>query len=262
MDLAASIQKVCEEAMLALAKEARKVTGADDLCMAGGCALNCVGNGLISREKIFKRIFVQPAAGDAGGALGAALMTWHEVLGQGRTPKPTDSQRGSLLGPSFSNDEIEPLLKTYSAPYVRYSDEDFPVAVARLLEQGKVVGFFHGRMEFGPRALGSRSIIGDARRRDMQTVMNVKIKFRESFRPFAPFGRTGPGKVPKTNAGFQLKVRNRPSGTGTVDHSGCDSCRLQRARADRQSRSFRHVLSGVEVFLRIDGLSGHNQYQL
>jgi carbamoyltransferase len=186
MDLAASIQKVCEEVMLALAKEAKKVTGADYLCMAGGCALNCVGNGLISREKIFKKVFVQPAAGDAGGSLGAALMTWHDILGNSRVPKAHDSQKGSLLGPSFSHEQIEATLKKLGAPYKRYSDEEFPGAVADLINQGKVVGFFHGRMEFGPRALGARSIIGDARRRDMQSVMNVKIKFRESFRPFAP----------------------------------------------------------------------------
>jgi carbamoyltransferase len=186
MDLAASIQKVCEEVMLSLAKEARKVTGSDYLCMAGGCALNCVGNGLISKEKIFKKIFVQPAAGDAGGSLGAALMTWHELLDNKRIPKPSDSQHGSLLGPSFLDEEIEPALKTLGAPYVKYSEMDLPAAVAGLLDKGHVVGFFHGRMEFGPRALGSRSILGDARRRDMQTVMNVKIKFRESFRPFAP----------------------------------------------------------------------------
>jgi len=172
--------------MLALAKEARNVTGCENLCMAGGCALNCVGNGLISREMIFKRIFVQPAAGDAGGSLGAALMTWHEILKHARIPKPSDSQQGSLLGPSFSNEEIEPMLQILGAPYVRYSDDNLPATVAGLIDQGQVVGFFHGRMEFGPRALGSRSILGDARRRDMQTVMNVKIKFRESFRPFAP----------------------------------------------------------------------------
>jgi carbamoyltransferase len=186
MDIAASIQKVCEEVMLALAKEAKKVTGADYLTMAGGCALNCVGNGLISREKIFKRIFVQPAAGDAGGSLGAALMTWHEILGNQRSPQPHDAQKGSLLGPVFGNDDIETRLRKQGAPFKRYSDQELPGVVADLINQGKVVGFFHGRMEFGPRALGSRSILGDARRRDMQTVMNVKIKFRESFRPFAP----------------------------------------------------------------------------
>jgi len=186
MDLAASVQAVCEEVMLALAREAKNVTGAEYLCMAGGCALNCVGNGLISREKIFKRIFVQPAAGDAGGSLGAALMTWHDILGHSRVPKSTDSQKGSLLGPSFTNDEVETKLKVLGARYKRYSDVDLPQAVAELIDQGKVVGFFHGRMEFGPRALGARSILGDPRRADMQTVMNVKIKFRESFRPFAP----------------------------------------------------------------------------
>ena len=186
MDLAASVQKVCEEVMLALAKEAKKVTGAEYLCMAGGCALNCVGNGVIAREKLFKKIFIQPAAGDAGGSLGAALMTWHEILGNRRTPSPKDSLQGSLLGPRYSPESIGTTLSSLRASAKKYSDAELPGVVALLLEQGNVVGFFHGRMEFGPRALGARSILGDPRRPDMQTVMNVKIKFRESFRPFAP----------------------------------------------------------------------------
>jgi carbamoyltransferase len=186
MDIAASIQAVCEEVMLLLAREAKRATGADYLCMAGGCALNCVGNGLISREKVFKEIFVQPAAGDAGGSLGAALLTWHQVLGNGRTPSPGDSQKGSCLGPSYSAEEIARVLHGLRAFSTIYDDTYLPGAIADLLQEGRVVGFFQGRMEFGPRALGARSILGDPRLPDMQVKMNLKIKFRESFRPFAP----------------------------------------------------------------------------
>lgn len=186
MDLAASVQKVCEEVMLKLARHAKQVTGADYLTMAGGCALNCVANGLISREKIFKGLFVQPAAGDAGGSLGAALLTWHELLEKPRKALPGDSMKGSYLGPAPQNDEVEAYLQAVRAPYEKLSDTDLPGRVASLAAAGKVVGFFYGRMEFGPRALGARSIIGDARRLQMQSLMNLKIKFRESFRPFAP----------------------------------------------------------------------------
>lgn len=186
MDLAASIQQVCEEVMLALARYARQLTGAKNLAMAGGCALNCVANGLISRQKIFDQIFIQPAAGDAGGSLGAAYLTWHQVQDQPRNVKPSDSQQGSYLGQHYSDEEIETVLHSFNAPYVKSSPHDLPKKVAGLIEKGLVVGFFHGRMEFGPRALGARSILGDARRADMQRVMNLKIKFRESFRPFAP----------------------------------------------------------------------------
>lgn len=186
MDLAASVQKVCEEVMLALAHHAKKMTNADYLTMAGGCALNCVANGLISRKKIFKGIFIQPAAGDAGGSLGAALMTWHDLLGNKRVAKAGDSQKGSYLGPVYKTENVSAYLDGIKAPHEKYNDVDFPAAVADLLAAGKVIGFFHGRMEFGPRALGARSIIGDARRPDMQSKMNLKIKFRESFRPFAP----------------------------------------------------------------------------
>jgi carbamoyltransferase len=186
MDLAASVQKVCEEVMIALAKQAKKVTGSDSLCMAGGCALNCVANGLIMKEKLFKKIFVQPAAGDAGGSLGAALMLWHHILENPRKAKPADSLKGSYLGPSYDDAAIESILRASGAPYRRYPPTDLAAVVADLLNQGKVVGLFYGPMEFGPRALGARSILGDARKPDMQSVMNLKIKFRESFRPFAP----------------------------------------------------------------------------
>jgi len=186
MDLAASVQKVCEEVMLKLARHAKTVTGAEYLTMAGGCALNCVANGVISREKIFKKLFIQPAAGDAGGSMGAALLTWHEFLEQPRKATASDSLKGSYLGPMTPTEEVEDYLKAVSAPYERFSDTDLPARIAEKAASGKVIGLFYGRMEFGPRALGARSIIGDARNTGMQATMNLKIKFRESFRPFAP----------------------------------------------------------------------------
>ncbi len=187
MDLAASIQAVCEEVMLRMARHARAVTGSRNLCLAGGVALNCVGNGRIQREGIFDKLWIQPAAGDAGGALGAALFAWHAVLGNARKPDGVrDSQQGSLLGPSFTDDEIESFLKSRGAPYRRLPPGDVARETAALLARGKVVGWFQGRMEYGPRALGARSILGDARNSKMQTTLNLKIKFRESFRPFAP----------------------------------------------------------------------------
>jgi carbamoyltransferase len=185
MDIAASVQKVCEIVMLKLAREARRVTGSKNLVMAGGCALNCVANGLIMREKVFDDIFVQPAAGDAGGAIGAALFAWHQIKGNPRTPSPRDSQKGSYLGPRYDTAEIRAFLDGIGAPHTVHNG-DLPARVAGLIAQEKVVGLFQGRMEFGPRALGGRSIIGDARSPKMQSVMNLKIKFRESFRPFAP----------------------------------------------------------------------------
>ena len=187
MDIAASIQKVTEEIMLRISRHVHQATGMKNLCLAGGVALNCVANGRILREGPFDSIWIQPAAGDAGGALGAALFTWHQLLDHPRTVKPGDSQSGSLLGPRFSNDEIRKTLDDAGAVTVFCPDEqDLCRRVARLMAEGKVVGWVQGRMEFGPRALGSRSIVGDPRNPTMQSVMNVKIKFRESFRPFAP----------------------------------------------------------------------------
>lgn len=186
MDIAASIQKVCEEVMLKLAQHAKNVTGSKNLVLAGGCALNCVANGVIAKEKIFDDIFVQPAAGDAGGALGAALFTWYEYLDNRRTPEKNDSQNGSYLGPQYDHNEIKSILESCHAKFMTYSTEELPDRVAKLIEDQKVVGLFQGPMEFGPRALGGRSIIGDGRNTNMQTTMNLKIKFRESFRPFAP----------------------------------------------------------------------------
>jgi carbamoyltransferase len=187
MDLAASIQKVTEEAMLRMAREAHQRTGMKNLVMAGGVALNCVANGRIAREGPFDGIWFQPAAGDAGGALGAAMFVWHQLMDRPRVPHREDSQKGSLLGPSFSNDQIASVLRRVDIPFEHYADEAALLdIVAGLLARGKIVGWFSGRMEFGPRALGARSILGDARDPSMQATMNMKIKFRESFRPFAP----------------------------------------------------------------------------
>jgi carbamoyltransferase len=187
MDLAASIQVVCEDVMLKAARHAHGVTGERKLVMAGGVALNCVANGRLLRDGPFDDIWIQPAAGDAGGSLGAALLVWHRHLQQPRQPARPDGQRGSFLGPAFSNADIGLFLDSMGATTECVPDEDQLLErVARLLAEEKVVGWFQGRMEFGPRALGCRSIIGDARSPRMQQKMNVKIKFRESFRPFAP----------------------------------------------------------------------------
>ena len=188
MDLACSIQVVTEEAMLRLARTIKRETRGEYLCLAGGVALNCVGNGRIWREGLFKGIWVQPAAGDAGGSLGAALAAWHQYLQMPRVvQKNGDGMHGSFLGPAYTNDEIEQALKSFEAVYIRV-DHDAALfsRVADELAAEKVVGWFQGRMEFGPRALGSRSILGDPRSPRMQSVMNLKIKYRESFRPFAP----------------------------------------------------------------------------
>ena len=187
MDLARSIQDVTEEIMLRMARHVAKETGQRHLCLAGGVALNCVANAKILSEKIFDRIWIQPAAGDAGGALGAALFVWHQVLGNERKADGVnDSQRGSYLGAAYSNEEIRAYLLAKQILFVELSDNELPEKIADLIKAQKVIGWFCGRMEFGPRALGARSIIGDAQSPEMQEVMNLKIKFRESFRPFAP----------------------------------------------------------------------------
>lgn len=187
MDLARSVQWVTEEIMIRMANHVHRMTGEENLCLSGGVALNCVANGRILREGPFKNIWIQPAAGDAGGALGAALMVWHQYLGNERTPDPGDSQSGTFLGPDFKEEEIEQFLKSAEAPYQKCSSQEQLLdQVSRFIEEGNVIGWFQGRMEFGPRALGARSIIGDARNQDMQSRMNLKIKYRESFRPFAP----------------------------------------------------------------------------
>jgi carbamoyltransferase len=187
MDLAASIQVVTEDVMLRCARHVHARTGLKNLVLAGGVALNCVGNGRILREGPFQNVWIQPAAGDAGGALGTALFIWHQLLDRPRHPRRYDQQKGSFLGPSFSDDEIVEFLDSTGAVYTTCaSEDDLCDQVSSLITQEKVVGWFQGRMEFGPRALGARSIIGDPRSEKMQSVMNLKIKFRESFRPFAP----------------------------------------------------------------------------
>jgi len=201
MDVARSIQTVTEEIIVKLARHAREATGFNQLCLAGGVALNCVANGIVLREKIFDRLWIQPAAGDAGGALGAALAAWHEnqpqdaIIADPRhaanqsLPVRCDSMQASLLGPEYSDDEIETVLRSHQAIYRKLEPNALLDFTVKLLNTEKVVGWFQGRMEFGPRALGNRSILGDARSARMQSVMNLKVKFRESFRPFAPIVR-------------------------------------------------------------------------
>ncbi len=205
MDLARSIQEITEEVVLKMAQYVRKETGMKKLCMAGGVALNCVANGKLLRKNVFDDVWIQPAAGDAGGAIGIALAIWHRYLSNSRVspesqgtwvtsrsyangvPLPyADGMKGSYLGPKDSEADIERFLKANNYPYTKYSREELPHAVGALLASEKVVGLHQGRMEFGPRALGGRSIIGDARSSKMQSIMNLKIKYRESFRPFAP----------------------------------------------------------------------------
>jgi carbamoyltransferase len=191
MDLARSVQDVTEMAMLRMARHVHRETGEKNLCLAGGVALNCVGNGLILREGPFENVWIQPAAGDAGGALGAALSVWYQYLGNSRNVSVvrgahSDGMKGAYLGPSFTGEQIRSFLESTGANYRRVERSDLAKTVARLLAEEKVVGWFQGRMEFGPRALGARSILGDPRSPRMQAQMNLKIKFRESFRPFAP----------------------------------------------------------------------------
>jgi carbamoyltransferase len=187
MDLASSIQAVTEDLMLAMGREVFRQTGMRRLVLAGGVALNCVGNGRLLREGPFDDIWIQPAAGDAGGALGGAMFVWHQLLEKPREARTTDRQKGSFLGPRFAMGDIRGMLDSAGAKYQQATDEeDLMRRVVEILSEGKIVGWFQGRMEFGPRALGARSILGDPRSAKMQATMNLKIKFRESFRPFAP----------------------------------------------------------------------------
>jgi len=186
MDLAASIQVVTEEVVIKLARSLQKETGIKNLCLAGGVALNCVANGKLLKEKIFDEIWIQPASGDAGSALGAALLGWHEYLKNPRVVNPNDSMKGTYLGCDFSNKEIISYLENINVPFQTLEDSELFEKLAQIIDEGKVIGWFNGPMEFGPRALGGRSIIGDPRNQEMQSVMNLKIKYRESFRPFAP----------------------------------------------------------------------------
>jgi carbamoyltransferase len=189
MDVARSIQLVTEEIILLLARHACESTGQKNLCMAGGVALNCVANGIILRKKIFDNIWIQPAAGDAGGALGAALAAWYANEKNPRVAVSTDSMQTSLLGPAYSDDEIETVLRSHNALFRKLEKDALLDFTVEMIKAEKVIGWFQGRMEFGPRALGNRSILGDARSTKMQSVMNLKVKFRESFRPFAPIVR-------------------------------------------------------------------------
>jgi len=187
MDLARSVQEVIEMAVLRMARHVRRETGMKRLCLAGGVALNCVANGKLVREGTFEDIWIQPAAGDAGGALGAALLAWHQYLDNPREADGIhDSQKGSCLGPEFSDKRIRAFLDAHAIPYTVIPEAEIPGTVSALIAANRVVGWFQGRMEFGPRALGARSILGDARSSGMQETMNLKIKYRESFRPFAP----------------------------------------------------------------------------
>jgi len=187
MDLAASIQKVTEEIIIKIAKSIAKETGEKNLCLAGGVALNCVANGILLREKIFDNIWIQPAAGDAGGALGAALSVWHLHYNNNRkVSKERDSMNGSYLGPNFTDNEINTELKNCGAKFHKLSEDELIEKVATALSENKAIGWMQGRMEFGPRALGGRSIIADPRSPTMQKQLNLKVKYRESFRPFAP----------------------------------------------------------------------------
>jgi carbamoyltransferase len=186
MDLAASIQQVTDDIVLRLARSLRKETGERQLCLAGGVALNCVSNGLLAREGVFDDLWIQPAAGDAGGALGAALVAWHRAGGERHTADGGDRMAGAYLGPAWTDDEIEGFCREQGLPHERLEPAALVERVAARLAEGAVVGWMQGRMEFGPRALGNRSILADPRDPAMQRTLNLKIKFRESFRPFAP----------------------------------------------------------------------------
>ena len=240
MDLAASIQKLTEEILLRMVRHVHEMTGMADLCLAGGVALNCVGNGRILREGPFDRVWIQPAAGDAGGALGVALFIWYQLLGNDRQAVRPDGQQGSLLGPSFDDPTIQSFLDDCGAVYHYLADPDvLDVRLVELNEDEKVVGLFQGRMEFGPRALGCRSIIGDARSRAMQSVMNLKIKFRESFRPFAPivlvekageyFDMAGGADSPYMLVVSQV-AREQQMAVDDGDASGLDKLKVVRSR--------------------------------
>ncbi len=185
MDIAASTQAITTEVMIKLAKTAKALTGSSNLCLAGGVALNCVANGHIYREKLFDNIYIQPAAGDAGGAIGAAFQGWHQILEQPRT-RPTDKMRGSLLGPKIERSEARDYLLSIDAKFEDVSSDELPKKIAGWIAEGHIIGFCQGGMEFGPRALGARSLLGDPRDPETQSRMNLKVKYRESFRPFAP----------------------------------------------------------------------------
>lgn len=238
MDIARSVQEVTEEVVMRMTRHIHKETGMKNLCLAGGVALNCVANGKLLREGPYEDIWIQPAAGDAGGALGAALFAWHQYLDKGRTANgKTDSMDGAYLGPAYGDAEIKAYLDGNSIPYEELAPEDLPSRISKLIASEKVIGLFEGRMEFGPRALGSRSIIGDARSSAMQETMNLKIKFRESFRPFAPAilkERVGDYFHLDRESPYMLLVADvRPEKRKTVSdddsHSGLDKLKVIRS---------------------------------
>ena len=239
MDLAASIQAVTEEVVLRLGRTVHQELGVEHLCLAGGVALNCVANGRLLREGPFESIWTQPAAGDAGAALGAALSVWHQYLDRPRIPAAGDAMHGAYLGPDFADDEIAAFLDASSIPNQRLDDETLMMRVAELLADEKVIGWFQGAMEFGPRALGARSILGDPRSPRMQSVMNLKIKYRESFRPFAPavlaervsdyFEHSGPSPYMLITAAVQPSRRLDTKAEG-ASLFGLDKLRVQRSQ--------------------------------
>ena len=263
MDLAASVQVVTEEIMLKMARHAHQLTGMKHLCLAGGVALNCVGNGKLLREGPFEDIWIQPASGDAGGALGAALFTWYQLLEKPRVAEGEDFMEGSYLGPEPDDDATHGFLQSQGAKFRHFSDEGrLCDEVAGLIASEKVVGWVNGRMEFGPRALGARSILGDARSEKMQTQMNVKIKFRESFRPFAPsvmeekaadwFGIEKRHRSPYMLivAPVLEKRRHQSSGNGA---SGLDRV--------KESRSSLPAITHVDYSARLQTVGGNTRYR-
>ena len=237
MDLASSIQSVTEEIMLRMARQVYRETGLKNLCLAGGVALNCVANGRLLRESDFERIWIQPAAGDAGGAVGAALSAWHAYLGNSRPdPESTRTRRNPYLGPSFSNDTVKAFLEKNGYPFSELGPAERAGNIASMIAEGKIVGYMAGRMEFGPRALGARSILGDARSEDIQKVMNLKIKYRESFRPFAP--SVLEEKAPdyfelNTPSPYMLLTANVKKERQLPQPSGTDIPMLERLKAKR-----------------------------
>lgn len=272
MDLAASVQSVTNEAMLCMAQRAHQLTGSKRLVMAGGVALNCVGNSRILRDGPFEQLWIQPAAGDAGAALGVTQFIWHQLLERPRIPLASDSQSGSLLGPAFSDDEIRACLDSQQAVYESYQcDEELCDVTARLINDQKVVGWFQGRMEFGPRALGARSILADARSPDMQTTVNLKVKRREAFRPFAPIvlrecadnyfdlprGADSPYMllVANVHSSHKTQSNNREPRAGIPAVTHVDSsARVQTVDADRNALLHRlltsfHKLTGCAVMI-------------
>ncbi len=239
-DLAASIQLVTEEIVLKMARHVRRETGEKNLVMAGGVALNCVANGLLVREKVFDDVWIQPAAGDAGGALGATLLAYHRYAGQPRIPQNPDAMQGAALGPAFSDDDIAAFLDAQNVPYQRLDADTLVEHVADLLAEGMAVGWFQGRMEFGPRALGHRSILADPRGRDVQRLVNLKVKFRESFRPFAPSvlaGQQAPFFDLDADSPYMLLVA--PVRDARVQGEGLDK--------------LRHVESALPAVTHVDG---------